>query len=256
MKGLLYKDFYSLKKELRTLLVVTTGVIIIAILLLLSMKHGNLAGGMVEMQAESRFSREELEEMLQLPIMIMLVIPIAFMANIIECFRADEKAGFYHVLHSMPLSVYQKIGARYLTCMLFAGISLSGAAVAALLISFSTDTMTFGEMFGCCMTFCSFFLLYMSIIMPFLYLFSAKVVERLQIVIFVVGLIVVEGIAAMNIFSLPEEEIENLVKEMMEKFIDFLKNGYFKLFLLAMVGFLISYVVSVKIQKSRKGKRA
>ena len=248
------KDYYCLRKEIRTFMFVTTGIVIVALLFFLSLQYGNLARGVGEMETETQFTGEELEELLQIPIMFMLMVPIGFVSNIVECFRADEKAGFSKQLYSMPLTSYQIAGARYFSCILFLVISLFAAMIAALLMTFMTDTMKFGDMFGCSMTFAAFFLFYMSIMMPLLYSASVKMVEKFQIGFVVLLLIAMEAFFATKLMALPEAEGTSVMMDTFRKVKDFLTNEYIKLFLMAGLGMLISYFVSVQILEKRKGE--
>ena len=56
MKGLLIKDYYCLKKSLRSFLLLTIGVIIIGVMFALSMQHGNMAVEAAEMAEKSRLN--------------------------------------------------------------------------------------------------------------------------------------------------------------------------------------------------------
>ena len=58
MCGLITKDMYCLKKNLKIFFSVTIGIMVLSVLFIISSKYGNVARGMAQMQREEKFGNK------------------------------------------------------------------------------------------------------------------------------------------------------------------------------------------------------
>ena len=108
MKGLIIKDLYCLKKEMKLFLGVTIGSAIVSVLFLLSARYGNIANALADIQKTEMISGEELLRLTDMLALLVIYLPIALTGCVVECFKEDSKAGFGNIMFSMPVS-YKKI---------------------------------------------------------------------------------------------------------------------------------------------------
>ena len=193
MFGLIRKDIYCLRKNLKLFVMVTTGVIVIAVLFVLSCRYGNMKLMMEELMAEEGITKQQNETLLKMVMVFVLFIPIAFVSMIVECFKEDKKALFKKQLLSLPINNKQIVGSRYLSCIVFLLISVFASFIAAILISLASDVYVFTDFIGCIISFAAILLAYMGVIMVLIYIFGAEKSDLIQCVPFVLLEIIGEG---------------------------------------------------------------
>ena len=251
MKGLIYKDFMCLRRGLKTFVFVTLGVIILSVMFLLSGRYGNLAESLQQIQTEASMEADVTRGMLETSVWFMLFIPIAFMADVAQCFREDTRVGFQKTLSGMALSHGQIVGSRYLTTLLYGAVSIGASLVAAFFISSASEELTLQVMVAGVFSFGGCFLIYMSLNLFLIYLCGARRADLIQMIPLVVLLMV-----AMYFFSgnanLSDEEMNRLMVEVEDKLTLLLQGGYKVLFPVAVVTFALSYVGSVAVLKHRR----
>lgn len=251
MKGLIYKDFLCLRKNLRTFGLVTFGVMAVGIMVLLSSQYGNLAVSMNEMMQEEGLGQEFMVKTISTCVWFLLALPICFIADVAQCFREDTRVDFNKVLSGMALSHRQIVGSRYLTTLIYGGLSMVVSFVCAAFISVVPVNLELGNLFTGVMTIVSAFLLYMSFNLFMIYLCGAKRADMIQILPLIVGWI---GMAflVVKFNGIPDEELEGLMLGLGDKLMWFLQNGYKVLIPVSLVAMLLSYAGSVAVLGSRR----
>lgn len=253
MIGLIRKDMYCLRKNLKLLLGVTAGVIVIALLYILSSKYGNIARGYEVMAEESFLKKEDLLGMTKVVVYFSLLVPIAFLGTIVECFKEDWKAGFYKCMMSMPLNDAKRVGSRYVSCLLFALVGMAGSMLAAFLISLVSEDMPFINSLRYIVIFETVLLVYMSFIMFLLYWLGAGKADLIQCIPFVLVLIVVEVLMGKELASVPEGEEMQIISGLAESISSFVNHYGYLLFPGALLCMGISFLGSWIMIKRRKG---
>ncbi len=253
MRGLIRKDMYCLKKNLKLFFGVTVGVILISVLFILSAQYGNIAKGIEEMKAESNLGEETFYSFFQVGIWLALFIPISFLTMITECFKEDKKAGFLKYEFCMPLSNSKIVGSRYASCLLFALVSLAGSLLAAFFVSLASNAILFTELFGYVLCFSAALLIYMSFVMFMIYLFGAKRADLLQCIPFVI--LLVGGIVGFwqKLSVLEEAEMDTYLLQLMDSISAFMVQKCGLIFLTALICMALSFLGSCYIFRQRKG---
>lgn len=261
MKGLLFKDYLCLRKGMKNLILVSLGILIMGIMFVLSSQYGNLAVAKEAMVQDTTMSEADVfigNHIIEMAIYIMLIIPVAFVSNVTACFKEDAQVGFGKPLNSMPLTMWEIAGSRYLVCLLIAVVSMGASTVSAFFISVVSGLYDFSKLLGVILTAGAGFLIYMSLVLLLLYVFGFS--TRRAEFILVAPLFVLEiaavtkvAISVISIEKLSEDELLALFKQMIGKMAEIINGGFIWLFLIAGLCMAVSYVGSVALLKHRKG---
>lgn len=253
MRGLIQKDMYCLRKNLRMFFCVTLGIIFLSVLFCLSSRYGNIAKGIEEMKAQSPMGEEVFYSFFQAAVWVTLFIPIAFVSMIVECFKEDRKAGFWKCMFSLPLSDRQIVGSRYLSCMLFALVGVCGSLLAGIAVSLTSQVFAFEKLCSYVLTFCAVLLIYMSIVMFLLYLLGVEKADLIQCIPFLAVFLIAMVVVANKIFSMPEESLDAMAITLFRKLADCLSGYSMAFFCVALVCMALSYFGACQVIKKRKG---
>lgn len=253
MTGLIRKDMYCLRKILKTFFIVTISVIVLSVLFIISSKYGNIAKGIEEMKAENELAEETFYSFFQIAVWLTLFIPISFLSMVVECFKEDKKAGFLKTMFSMPLDDKKIVGSRYISCLLFAAVSLAGSLSAGFFVSLASDVFKLQKIFGYVLCFSAILLIYMSFVMFMIYFLGVQKADLIQCVPFILLFIGAVIWCQKKIFSLPEAEMEVALSDMINSISDFMTEKFLLLFLAALGCMALSYLGSYMVIKNRRG---
>ncbi len=185
MKGLLIKDCYCLKRTVRLLIPVSLGTLFLAVLFTLSARYGNVAHAIAatkeEALREGLFTEAEFYYAYRYVIWCVLFIPMAFTANVPDCFCEDHRSGFSKMLFSLPVTPARIAGARYLSCLLYTLIGTVSSAAAAACVSRASDRLSCAELLSVVFTFSGVMTLFLAVVMPLIYLLGAEKKDLIMI---------------------------------------------------------------------------
>lgn len=253
MTGLIRKDMYCLRKNIMEFLLVTTGVIVLAILFIVSTKHGNMVKAIEEMKLESSMGEENFYSFLKTAVWLVLLIPVCFVGGIVECFKEDRKAGFFKYMVSLPLSDGAMVGSRYLSCLLFAMVSMVSSLLAGFFVSLAADLYEFLELAGYVLMFSSLLLIYMSFVLFMLYTFGVEKADLIQCAPFVVIFVSVIVIVQKKLSAIPESEVDGYMTWATTAISDFMKEKWGIFLLIGLFCMALSFLGSLRMIKRRKG---
>lgn len=254
MKGLVFKDFICLKKSFKMFLFVTLGVIAVSVMFVLSSRFGNVADMFEDYDSTDTASKSLLLAMIDLSLHCILLIPIAFVANVTDSFVADEKADFYKNLFSMPLNYHEITGARYISLLIYSGIGMGCSLISAISICACSETIIFRDMMSVILFFGGLFIIDVCIAIPFVYRFGSK----LSKVISVANIAIFLGIGAV-IANNKMKAYEHLPDEawmivLFGKIKDFIIEKGPVVMTVAAAILICSYFCSVFIIKKKRGE--
>ena len=246
MKGLIIKDLYCLKKEIKLFLGVTIGSAIVSVLFLLSARYGNIANALSDIQKTEMISGEELLRLTDMLALFVIYLPIALIGSVVECFKEDSTAGFGKVMFSMPVSYKKIVGSRYLTCLLFLGLCIMSSTFCSLLVTSVSNTLKFVSVFKGTLCCCSIFMIYIGLVIVLLYLLGTKRADVIQslpfLIVFFAGIIW---------FAMKIEDGADIM-QMIRAEKDFFEKYGLILFGVAVLFMSVSYIASVKILEKRR----
>lgn len=254
MKGLLIKDYYCLKKSLRSFLVLTIGVIIIGVMFAFSMQYGNMATAAAGTAVEAGVDESTMFDMFRIAVWLVIIIPMAFVGNVVDCFKADMSADFGKQLFSLPVTSKEIVGARYLACIIYALVSFVGAMITAFCISGASEQYPLAELLSVVTIFGAVMLSYLCIVMCLIYLIGTKYADYIQatpILIVLVGAVVFSNVKMMN---MQEAEMDALMANMWGNVKGFVTQNAGIFLLVAIVVLVVTYFASVQIVEKRRGK--
>lgn len=254
MKGLIIKDLYCLKKSIKLFLLITAGVILISVLFVLSARYGNVAVVAAEMEAEGEMNSEDFFELMRLGVWLVLFIPLAFMGNVLDCFKADHEAGFSKVLFACPVKSTQIVGARYITCLMYAGIGLLGSIISSLFVAAASERFSFGELLAVQFSLAGVLIAYMGIVMMLTYLCGAEKSSIIQSgpIIAAIAVAVTLWVQKMDSPSAGEQGLG--LSGWVVKIQEFLKGNGMIIFGAALVIMAVSCLASAVIMQKKEDK--
>lgn len=251
MTGLIYKDAICLRKNLKMFIGVGFGVVALAVMFALSCKMGNISEGLKTYNAEDSMDKEMLIGVINMTMHVVLFIPMAFMGNIIDCFKEDRKAGFSNSLFSMPLNYKEIVGARYVSMMIYFVMGFIFSLITAIGVSMSSDRVKFDEMLSTTLFFAGIMTVYMGIVIPCVYAFGSDKSDLICAAPFGAVLIGAIAYVSVNEDKIPEDETGLL--KILNDFMDLLTKKGYVVIAAAMVVLIASYFSSVLIIKKKKG---
>ncbi len=259
MRGLYYKDMCCLKKLLHTMIPVCIATLIFALLVVLSIRYGNM-GRMLSGKVEEAIAinEENAPVILFYIIGICLLIPMGFFVDALRCFEMDEQAGFEKVVRTLPVKAADAVTARYLIYLTFGAISmgssfLSAAIVAASAGAVGIEELSMKNLTQLILVIAAVLLLFCGIQIPLFYALGKKkgTVASLILLLMPVGLLYLKFITLLD--ALPGME---LFRYLMEKFREG-RNIVSRYLWAEVVGMVLFYVISygLSVRFYRKGGR-
>ena len=257
MRGLYYKDMCCLKKLLRTMIPVCIATLVFALLVVLSIRYGNM-GRMLSGEVEEAINEENAPVILFYIIGICLLIPMGFFVDALQCFEMDEQAGFEKVVRTLPVKAADAVTARYLIYLTFGAISmgssfLSAAIVAASAGAVGIEELSMKNLTQLILMIAAVLLLFCGIQIPLFYALGKKKGTVASLILFLVpvGLLYLKFITLLD--ALPGME---LFRYLMEKFREG-RNIVSRYLWAEVVGMVLFYVISygLSVRFYRKGGR-
>ena len=245
MVGLIYKDLCCLRKHIKMFATLTAVVIVLSLLFVLSMEHGNVALMIAEM------SEEEFFGLFQTAIWCVMILPIACSAMIQECFKEDATANFKKCLYALPVKEEKVVGGRYMAGLAFLFLGFLGTLSVGGCIALATDVFKFRELLGYSVTFLALLILYEAFVMFILYTVDGKKADLIQCVPLVVALVGFMAWFIGKTADMADEQFTQLLRDSMDKINDIMTYDCIWILLAALWGMVISYIGSVFIQKKR-----
>ncbi len=245
MVGLIYKDLCCLKKHIKMFVILTTIVIVLSILFVLSMEHGNVALMIAEM------SEEEFFGMFQTAIWCVMILPIACSAVIQECFKEDATANFKKCLYALPVKEEKVVGGRYMAGLVFLFLGFLGTLAVGTSIALATDVFKFRQLLGYSVTFLAVIILYEAFVMFVLYTVDGKKADLIQCVPLVILLFGFMYFFTKHVAAMSDEQFTRFLKDAMDKLSELMVNDCIWILLASLLIMGISYIGSVFMQKKR-----
>lgn len=257
MKGLIIKDLMCLRKQRITFFYIVAVVLIVAIMYVLSARFGNIALAGKEMMVENNMTDIDIKNLSSLALVLFMLLPIAMVGDVTSVFAADGQAGFANVSAILPLSIEKRVLSKFITILAFFGIGVSTDLVISFVISLLTDILSFQDFFAIIITCASALFIYGALICVYMFLFGygkESYAQLCSILSIVIGLVLANFEKAKALFiSCFSEEAEVLDVNPMEVVLGFVKNNSLKVFGVALLIGIVSYLLSVWIAKRKRG---
>lgn len=252
MKGLIIKDLICLRKMRATFVFVTVSSFVITVMALISARIGNIALAEKEYLAGGTDMPMSPVHLLWYAVAVMVILPLASIGDSLTlAFEADKNSGFAPVAGALPLSVKQRITARFITLFLTCGTGTVISLALSFILSLFTDIMTLGDFAGLVLSATSLILIFSALEMILIFLLKMKNTDYVRIISLL--------IMAVAFIASSLGRIINAVRSMnptglITDGLLFLENRWIILVAAAAVCLLVSYFVSTGIAERKRGE--
>ena len=252
MKGLIIKDLMCLRKMRATFVFVTVSSFVITVMALISARIGNIALAEKEYLTGGTDMPMSPVHVLWYAVAVMVLLPLASIGDSLTlAFEADKNSGFANVAGALPLSVKQRVTARFITMFLTCGTGTVISLALSFILSLFTDIMTLGDFAGLVLSAASLILIFSALEMILIFLLKMKNTDYVRII----SLLIMA--AAFIASSLGR--IINAVRSMnptglITDGLLFFENRWIILVVSAAVCLLVSYFVSAGIAERKRGE--
>ena len=253
MKGLILKDLMCLRKQLIIFSYIVVSVLVLSVMYVLSAKYGNIALANEGMMMENGMSSIDIKNLSTWVLSIFLLLPIATVGDAATIFTEDGKAGFSGVSAILPLSVEKRVMAKYMTVFVMFGIGVVTDLLIISVLSVLTDMVSFAEFFGMIISAASLMSIYGALVIVFCFLLGHGKEDYAVLsscIVMVLTAILVNFHKIKKLFA-PADDEEGT--QAFDTFINFFKQKFYVLFFLAVITMTVSYLVSVRIAKRKRG---
>lgn len=249
------KDLMCLRKQMILFAYAVTGVLVLSVMFVLSARFGNIAAANRMMMAENNLSEIDITNMSTTALILFMLIPIAMVGDVTTIFKMDGKAGFSGVSSILPLSIGQRVMARYLTVFMMFGIGVTVDTLISFVLSKLTDIISFAEFFGIIISGASLMTVYGSLVILFCFLLGYGKEDYAIIAscaVILIGTIFPNIKKLKSVFlSVSADNSDSI--DFISGFMDFIKYKYFILLIIAAAVTAVSYFISVGIVTRKRG---
>ena len=252
MKGLIIKDLMCLRKIRATFVFVTVSSFVITVMALISARCGNIALAEQEYLTGGSDMPISPAYILWYAVAVMVLLPLASIGDTLTlAFEADKNSGFAPVAGALPLSVKQRITARFITLFLTCGTGTVISLALSFILSLFTDIMTFGDFAGLVLSAASLILIFSALEMILIFLLKIKNTDYVRII----SLLIMSAVFIVSILGRIIDAIRAVKPtELITDGLLFLENRWFILAAAAAVCLLVSYFVSTGIAERKRGE--
>lgn len=255
MKGLVIKDLMCLKKNLVTFFTLFLGVMILSAMFVLSCRFGNIAHARNDLMQE--WTEMDVKNFYSMIIYLFLWIPIAQTGDFAAIYAEDKKAGFSKVSASLPLTIEQRVRAKFLTVLLLFGFGVSVDLILAFSVAVLSDIATIGEMFGIIISGASVIGIHGALVIMYSFIFPKLKTDwiiSLSLYTMMIPSIIGITVSHWDTITNPSGN-ENAVSDTtgVPDFFTVFKEKYYLFILAALIAWILSYVLSVWSAKRNRG---
>lgn len=253
MKGLVIKDLMCLRKQGIIFMYVVIATVVLAVMYVLSSKFGNIYIGNQQMIAENELSGVDIKNLSTLMLVFFMMLPIALVGDVATVFMYDGKAGFGNVSSVLPLPVYKRVMAKYLTVLMMFGIGVGVDLIISFILALLTDMVTYTEFLGIILSFASVMSIYGSLTILFCLVLGYGKESYAQF-----ASIFIMGVAALTvnrkkIYLFMSTTDGDAVSDVVNDLMEFIKHRFYILLAIAVFTMLLSYLGSVIAAKRKRG---
>ncbi|MCQ2483189.1 MAG: ABC-2 transporter permease [Clostridia bacterium] len=256
MKGLIIKDFMCLRRQQSVMFLYTIIVtIILSVMFVLSSNHGNISHVMDGLMADSSFTASDVEHVVVDEIIVFMLLPFALVLDVSSIILADNKAGFSKVAACLPVTLSQRVLARFMSIGLLSVIGMAIDLIMVILLSVFTDIAGFMTLLGIMVSLACLMLILSFLTIMFSFLLGSGKEEYAQLasvftIIVVVLLFNIKSIV--SIFKSSSPDVTSYIKSL-NSVTDFLADKSYVMLIAMLVVCGFCYLGSVKIAENKRG---
>lgn len=250
MKGLVIKDLMCLRKQRITFIYVVVATVVFAVMFVLSSRFGNLYQANQQMIAENQLSGIDVNNLSTMALILFMCLPIALVGDVATVFTYDGKAGFADVSGTLPLPIYKRVMAKYITVLMMFGIGVGVDLLISFVLSLLTDIISFADFLGIILSAASVMSIYGSLTILFCFAlgYGKESYAQLTSLLVMLAVFFVVNLKKIKVLGSSEADLSVITD-----FMEFLKHQFYLLLMIAVITMVISYFGTVTIAKRKRG---
>lgn len=254
MKGLVIKDLMCLKKQLIIFAYVVAGVLVVSTMFVLSARFGNIALANREMMAEG-LSDIDINNISTQILILFMLLPVACLGDFAKIFEEDGKAEFAKVSSVMPLSINQRVMAKFITIFSMFGMGALTDLVIAFILSKLTGIISFMDFLGIIISAVSLMSIFgaLVILLCFVFGYGKEDYARILALFIMIATALLANISKIKAIIMAIRLEDDLEIGFFTDFIEYFKYKSYMLFLIAALTVILSYFISVFVAKRKRG---
>ncbi|MCQ2517102.1 MAG: hypothetical protein MJ094_09650 [Saccharofermentans sp.] len=256
MKGLIIKDFMCLRRQQSVMFIYTIiATIILSVMFVLSTSHGNISHVMDGLMADKGFTSSDVEHIILDEIIVFMLLPFALVLDVSAVILADNKAGFSKVSACMPITLPQRVLARFLSIALFSIIGMACDLIMVILLALFTDIAGFMTLLGIMVSLASIMLIFSFLTVMYSFLLgSGKVdyAQGLSILTIIAAVLLINIKSIISIFKTGSLTITSYMNSL-NSLVDFLSNKSYIMLIAMLVVCGLCYLGTVRIAENKRG---
>lgn len=256
MKGLVIKDLMCMKKQLIIFCYVVFAVFIVSIMYMLSARFGNIALAAQQLKAQEDMANIDIVSVTNMAIGFFMLLPLAVMCDFTIIFREDHKAGFANVSASLPLPIWQRVLAKYITVIVLFALGCVVDIVIGGVLACLTDTLQFVDFICVILSAVSIMSIFSCLVVFFCLLLEGGNEEHatifsLLVMVSMLVLINIKKIKNIILMILSESDVPDEI--LVPDIFGFFRNKTLILVVTAAVIMVLSYAGSYLIATRKRG---
>lgn len=257
MKGLIIKDLMCLRKQRFTFIYIVISVLVVSVMYVLSSQFGNMAMANQGMMTENDMTEVDINNLSTMVLIVFMLLPISMVGDVSAVFAADGKAGFFNVSSVMPVSIEKRVLSKYITISLFFGIGMAVDLIIAFILSIFTNIISFKEFLGIIVVEASAMFIYGALMCVYMFIlgYGKESYAILCSVLTIVLVLVLLNFGRLKtgFASIFIEQSDIAEFNPLELVTDFIWKYDAVAFPVAVMTGILSYVLSVVIEKRKRG---
>lgn len=257
MKGLIIKDLMCLRKQRVTFIYIVISVLVVSVMYVLSAQFGNMAMLNQDMMMENSMTEIDIKNLSTMVLILFMLLPISMVGDVSAVFAADGKAGFINISSVMPVSIEKRVLSKYITIAVFFGIGVAVDLAIACILSILTNIISFQEFLGIIIVEASVMFVYGSLMCVYMFVlgYGKESYAALCSVLSIILALVLMNFDKLKMFftSIITEQTDLEEYNPLELVTDFIWKYDAIAFPVAVVIGILSYVLSVVIEKRKRG---
>ncbi len=247
------KDFFCFKKQLVNYVFIIVGVIVISVMFVLSYNYGNIHTGFEQIMKSGQNNETDVMRIARSVMLMFMLLPLACTADVIKLFMDDEKASFYKVAASFPVSIAKRVACRFISACLFIAIGVAVDIIMTVILSLMTDIISLGMFCSVIISFASLMWMYISICILSAYILGNEKNTYIAVIPLLIGVMVY---AAANFDKLNDFITgvnDGALLELYDQAMDIIFHKSYILLIAAIIISCECYFVSIYIAGRKRG---
>ena len=247
------KDFFCMKKQLVNYVFIIVGVIVISVMFVLSYNYGNIHAGFEQIMKSGQNNEADVTRIARSAMLIFMLMPLACTADVVNLFMDDEKASFYKVAASFPVSIAKRVASRFVSAYLFIAIGVAVDIIMTVILSIMKDIISLRMFCSVIISFASLMCMYISICILSAYILGNEKNTYIAVIPLLIGVVVYAAANFDKINDFITGVNDGALLELYDQAMELIFHKSYILFIAAIIISCASYSAAVYIAGRKRG---